>query len=432
MIRVWCAVYPVVLTPVFLFLHSPALGAEVELPAPTGPCAVGRIVFHWTDPTRPEPLAPRPGAHREVMVYVWYPARTGTDAPRAPYFPHAALVEKAVGEAEMRDEFGAALPRVRAGRLRAHAVENAQMPASGKRYPVLIFSHGFGETGLTYAALLEDLASHGYVVAAVEHPYDAFCVVFSVDRVVPFAQEKWNAAKAKPGGRVAYQVAQIPIRAADIRFVLDQLVRADQASRPATPLTGRLNLERVGVFGHSLGGMAAARACEGDQRIRAGMNQDSDYEGVPFIASSAGKGITQPFLFFATDHSIYVSKHKAPPNDAELARDKLTRAQHKEISERYQKAQDASLATLPGGSYRVSVETPGFTHRSFIDLPLLKASDDPAAVARNLENLRTVRTYTRAFFDKYLKGRKDTLLDQPAPRDSDSRLRVERFGPTSR
>ncbi len=96
---------------------------------------------------------------------------------------------------------------------------------------MLVFSPGFGETSLTYAAVLEDLASHGYVVFAVDHPHDAFCVVFPDGRAVPFDQAQWDAAIKRPGGAVAYQVAQVSIRAADMRYVIDRIM--DLARAPA-------------------------------------------------------------------------------------------------------------------------------------------------------------------------------------------------------
>ena len=80
---------------------------------------------------------------------------------------------------------------------------------------------------------------------------------------------------------------------------------------------------------------------------------------------------------------------------------------------------------MPGGSYRVSVGLPGFVHRSFIDTKLLRSIDDTAAVRTNVEYLGIVRTYTRAFFDRYLNDAPGELLT-PAG-DSTALLRVESF-----
>jgi pimeloyl-ACP methyl ester carboxylesterase len=361
------------------------------------------------------------------MVYIWYPADVGRDAVPAPYIPHFAQVENAVGVASLKGDLGPAYDPIKSGRLRSHSVENARCHPSQRPYPVLVFSHGFGESSLTYASLLEDLASHGYIVAAIEHPYDCSSVVFPGGRTVPFAKAAWDAAKAKPDGAVRYQIAQIPTRAADIRFVVDKLGGSDGAAMPGAILRGHLDLRRLGVFGHSLGGMAAARACEDDARIGAVMNQDSDYEGVPFILSSPGRKITQPFLFFASGHSIYISKNQPPPTAEQLAQMKMSRPQYEAIIQRYQKNQDDALGRLSGGAYRLCAETPGFNHRSFIDTSLFN-SGDKADLAQRLANMGIVRGYTRAFFDKYMRTAKDTLLDRDPPAKFGSKVRVDRFG----
>jgi len=362
------------------------------------------------------------------MACIWYPAEVTGDAAPAPYIPGFADVEKAVGASSLQGDLGAAYTAIKSGRLRSHSFDNAKCHPLHKAYPVLVFSHGFGESSFTYASMLEDLASHGYIVAAIEHPYDCSCVVFPGGRAVPFANAAWNAAKAKPDGAVQYQIAQIPTRSADIRFVIDKLaILDDSTTPPGAMLRARLDLGRLGVFGHSLGGMAAVRACEADQRIRAVMNQDSDYEGIPFILSSPERKITQPVLFFASAHSIYISKNQPAPTAEELTRMKLTRTQYESTIQKYQKNQDDALAHMSGGAYRICVETPRFNHRSFIDTNLFK-SGDKADLAQQLTNMEIVQHYTRAFFDKYLRTGKETLLDKDPPAKFGSRIRVDRFG----
>jgi pimeloyl-ACP methyl ester carboxylesterase len=411
-----------------LFSVAPwATGDEIALPPPTGPSAVGRTVYHWIDSSRLEALSDQKSAHRELLVYIWYPAEPQANTEKAAYLPHFELIEATVGETELKKDLGGAYTAVKAGSLRSHSIENAKISSARKQYPLLIFSHGFGETSLMYAGLLEDLASHGYVVAAIEHPYDASCVVFPDGRSVPFARERWASAKQKPDGAVAYQIEQIPIRAADIGFVLRQLITLDKTARLGEPLAGHLDFDRIGVLGHSLGGMAAVRACEKGARFRACMNQDSDYKGVPFIPSAPGVTIKQPFLFFASG-----SKHQPAPTEEQLARMKLTRAQYDSLVREYHKNQDEALAALKGGAYRVSVETEGFNHRSFIDTNLWLADDKAPTMSNRLKNLEIVRTYTRAFFDKYLKGTKNTVLDNGPAADPDSRIRVDRFGAAKR
>jgi predicted dienelactone hydrolase len=421
----------------FCLFSQPAPGLEVRLPAPAGPFAVGRVAYHWTDPSRPEPLSAQKGAHREVMVYVWYPADTSQNASQtAPYLPDFPAAQKEVREADLRDMFRPASYSTleKSGLPHTHTVENARMPSSAAKYPLLVFSHGWGNPTLLYTAELEDLASHGYVVAAIEHPYDTTFTIFPGGRIVLFAQEKYDTEVKKPHGYIDYAFARVEVMAADTRFVLDQLTRYDKMPSLHAPFAGHLDLRRIGAFGHSIGGMASARAAQIDNRIRACIDQDSiDDRGSPFTVFAPGKSpLEPPFLLFIGPSSDIFSARALHPSDTDLAAQKLTRAAYDAIIQKQQKQQNELLASVRGGSYRVLlVDIPGFTHRSFSDLPLL-AADDTAKMTESLRNFRLAQAYTRAFFDRYLKDRKETLLDLSAGDSSDSSVKVERFGPASK
>ncbi len=398
-----------------------------QLPAPSGVFQVGRTSLHWVDPSRTDPFARRLATRREVMVYVWYPTDRGVTGRRAPYVPHVDAIAHALGDSLMRDEFGAALPRVLAGDVDSYALDWPPLARARPRYPVLVFSPGFGETSLTYAAQLTDLASHGFVVFAIEHPSDAFAVWLPDGRVVPFAASSWDSARQRPTGAVAYQLAQVPVRADDMRFVLDRVTGLDARPAPRNPFAHRLDLGRVGAFGHSLGGVAAADACRVDARIRACANEDADDEGRPFAGGPAAHLIKQPFLFFASGHSIYVSARTPPPTAQALDRMKLTRAQYDSITALYQHNQDEALARMPGGAERVMAEAATFTHRTFIDLKLLQAADTSAREEQR-HDLDLVRAYLRAFFDRTLA---DTADSGGPPPPTDSIITVEHFGGTA-
>jgi hypothetical protein len=86
--------------------------------------------------------------------------------------------------------------------------------------------------------------------------------------------------------------------APDIRFVITELSYHDRAQSLKAPLAGRLDLQRVGALGHSMGGLAAVRACQLDSRIAACMNHDADIAGSPFVRSSPDEPLRKPLLFF--------------------------------------------------------------------------------------------------------------------------------------
>jgi predicted dienelactone hydrolase len=368
---------------------------------------VGRTELILVDSSRTEPFSQSPDARRELAVWVWYPAEAAKASRRAEYVPHLREIAGALGDSLVHAEFGSADSAIASGLVLSHSIADAPLLKTHRPFPVLIFSHGFGETSVTYSAQLEDLASHGYVVFGIDHPFDAWAVWLAPGRVVPFAGARWDSALARPGGAVAYQLAQVPLRADDIRFLLGQVIRLNRGV-PGSRFAGALDVGKIGAFGHSLGGIAAASACRRDARIRACLNEDADDAGRPYDGGPEALPIKQPFLFFATGHSIYVSPRTPQPSDSQLAGMHLSRTQYDSIVTLYQHNQDAALQSLPG-SIRVSAESEHFTHRTFLDLRVLQAPDS-AALAEQQHYLGVIRRYVRAFFDQALRGKGESVL----------------------
>jgi hypothetical protein len=360
------------------------------------------------------------------MIYVWYPAMATSVTPHAPYIPDMAKIVTSLGDPPMRAMFGSALGAMVSGRVQTASLDRAPFAPTVASAPLLLFSPGFEESVLTYAAQVEDLASHGYIVVGIDHPYDSWGVRFPDGRIIPFAQAQWDSAQRLPNGAVAYQLAQVPLRADDMRFVLNRLLASSKTPSREAPFAGHIDWTEVGAFGHSLGGVAAASACRTDARIRACLNEDAEDDGRPWDGGVAAHVIKQPFLFFVTRHSIYVSPRTPPPSAEALAQMKMTRAQYDSMANANQRNEDAALAAMPGGSYRVKAEAADFTHGTFMDRKLLQSSSDSLGRIQD-SYMNLVRTYVRAFFDQVLLSRTPTALDHVGT--IDSVITVERFKP---
>ncbi len=323
------------------------------------------------------------------MADVWYPAESG-EGPAALYLD-APAYERVLGLDRLKGTFGAAYEAVRAGLIRTHARERAPFARSAKQCPVLIFSHGGGLIKEIYTAQLEDLASHGYIVAALAHPYDSMLTVFPGGRSIPFDGNRWP--------RVASEEAdpdRLQWLADDFRFVLTELERMNRANEVGLPFAGHADLTRVGAFGHSQGGQAAARACQTDRRLQACLNQDGLSRFAPFYLDDRGWGMDQAFLLMAR------APRKDSPSDEEIAAMRMTRVQVEELVARLKARQDAVLRATGGGSYRVLLSSNKTTHMDFSDLPILQSRTRNEAVERE-RILSLVRTCTRGFFDHALR-----------------------------
>jgi len=380
----------------YLALSAPLLCVEANnlLPNPTGPYPVGRVSYYWIDSARPEPLAAASPAYRELMVDIWYPAETTAGKAPVPYLPDLASAEKLLGEAVAKKQFGAAYNQIVNRRLSTHAQEGAPFAAPSDDVPVLIFSHGLGVLKTGYTAQLEDLASHGFVVAAIAHTYDTWLVAFPDGRVVRFDQERRKASNGSERASIQYEDSRMQVWATDIRFTIDQLTRYDRETEFQDAFQGHLDLARLGAFGHSAGGRAAALACQTDARIRACLNMDGVADNWPFYRDVQGNTMSQPFLLFVRKRT------GPPPSDEELARMGYAREDLAKLIQSIDGKQDERLKSMPAGSYRITLSTPGANHMNFSDEPLLEPEGDDS-----LRNQEIVRTYTRAFFEK-TPGRK--------------------------
>ena len=261
------------------------------LPTPTGPFAVGRTTYVWSDAAHADPMAPQPGSKRELLAWIWYPAASPRSSPSVDdYLPASwrIALERQVGVPFMQS-----LTRD-LSRVHAHSIRDAEVSLQQHSYPVVVVRAGLAALTTDYTTLAEDLASHGYVVVGFDAPYRSFVVVFPDGRVIARAPEN-NADLL--GGQEKEHLANKLVQAwsADMGFVLDQLERVN-ATDPSGRFLGRLDLQRVGVFGHSLGGATALQFCHDDSRCKAGI----DVDGAP-LGSVIGEGVTQPFMFLLSD-----------------------------------------------------------------------------------------------------------------------------------
>ena len=398
------------------------------LPAPTGAFGIGRVTVVYEDASRVEPLDPKVG-NRRIKVDFWYPAdpAVSNGTAGAEYLDILAF-ERALGAKsstdrgtdtpaeEVRKQLGAAYDLVKDGGVKTHAVIGAPFASSLRRSPILIFSPGGGMVSELYTSQLEDLASHGYIVAAITHSYDGFLTLFPDGSSVAYDARRWPKIPSLEGEA---NLNQLEWHTDDMRVVLDELGRS--ASR--LPFAGRLDLGRVGAFGHSSGGIAAAHACQKDRGIMACLNQDGAVAMQPYYLDVRGWGMDQAFMF------IERAPRKEQPSDTELAAMKLTRARVNEIRKRLDANRDRALRATGKGSYHVLLQSSSTTHMDFGDLQILGAKDRSERERRE-RVMGIIRSYTRAFFDKFLMETKSPFLEGRA---GDPLVEgVEFFGPAKR
>ena len=181
------------------------------------------------------------------MLTVYYPADPAPDAEIAPFMTET--MKRAVAQ-----NLGVPYTLLN---IETHTF--ADQPAAQGEFPLLIFSPGFGNLTAFYTSLLEDIASHGYIVAAIWHPYSTGLVEFDDGRIAIINQAGSDISDAN-------RPAMGAVWTGDALFSLNSL-RALNQDDPI--LAGHIDFEHVGAFGHSFGGATAAELAHDDARVDA-------------------------------------------------------------------------------------------------------------------------------------------------------------------
>ena len=358
-------------------------GHTPYLPEPTGPGPVGTTSLRLIDTSRPDPWAAGVSA-RELMISLWYPA-TSPDGRRAPYMTPAE------SELQLTSRGITGVAPDALSTVRTNAAVDATPAGRQRALPLVVLSPGFTNSRSTLTALAEDLASHGYVVAGIDHTYESFGTAFPDGRITTClareARRRDKEFKEKLGAG----------RAADVSFVLGELTGA----QPAWPAAGLIDPSRIAMAGHSAGGAAAIAAMVADSRIRAGIDMDGATD-----APIPDHGLSRPFLFLGKQSNYTPGSGGAvAPGTREwkLLRGAVTTWER-----------DWTLLT----GWKRWLVVAGAIHASFTDLGLLaeQAGIDTGAGLSGARSLDITRAYVRAFFDQHLRGTPQALLDQPSPR----------------
>lgn len=356
-----------------------------ELPEPTGPFPVGTTSFFWVDESREEYYADTDSSpKRQIMVQAWYPAAPYPEAPTAPYLQGLPLIAESLARRYNLTPFLFSYIDL----MRTHAYLDAPLAEDEPGYPVLVFSHGWFGFRSQSTYLMEELASQGYIIFSVDHTYGALATVFPDGEVV------LSNSEALPHGVPDAQYIRAIQKlgdtwVGDLRFVLDQVERLNSGEL-ASPFEGQLDLSRLGIFGHSTGGGAAVEACWLDERCQAGLAMDAWLE--PYSSKMAQEGLVKPFLFLESENWS---------GDTEDENTIL-------FSQLYDHTtSDIYLLTISGSKHFDFADIPALT-------PLVSLSSlNPPLYGRRI--LEITSTYSLAFFERYLEGEDQPLLESPSP-----------------
>lgn len=385
-----------------------------RLPEPTGALKVGTQTFHFVDADRNEIFGEAPGGKRALMVQVWYPAQNTKGKPM-PFIPDG---DKVLKEEPMSKTFG--IPTIFMEYMKSissHSYENADVSGSSTTYPLIILNHGYGSSKIYHTSQAENLASHGYIVASIDHTYSTFATVFPDGRTTTMKTDEELIGEKKYRNKVG------KVWTDDVSFTLDQLERINSGGIPSK-LNGKMDLGRIGVFGHSFGGAASYDSAY-DPRITAGIDLDGSlylYDKEP---------LSKPFMFMFSDMAFdlfnKVREHYVY-TDEELKEKGVTRKQIEEDTKGAETQVGHLEHVAKNGGQILYIENT--EHYNLADLQFLTPLFQQIKLTGKISPARSasiVNAYTLDFFDKYLKHKGGSLIDGPSGEYSEVKFMTSRF-----
>ena len=256
-----------------------------NLPSPTGNFSVGTQIMTWEDSSRKEWFTENPDDYRKIVIQVWYPAIDVFGDP-SPYIDN------------WRERIGPISEQINVSKMLITSIKdvqsnsylNAKLYTSDKKFPLIIFSHGLGGMRMQNTIQMETLASEGYLVVAIDHAYDANITLFEDGSAANFrsgaegdltVQEFWDL-----------RIPQLNTRSEDVIFLLDEI---ELLIEMGDLFWRSINMDHIGIMGHSFGGATAIISSAKDDRLDACIALDGWI--VPIESSYIQSGMKVPLLY---------------------------------------------------------------------------------------------------------------------------------------
>ncbi len=382
-----------------LFILSVSLSLLLpvfSLPEPEGPYAAGTETFHFVDAARDELLTDLEGDKRELIVQFWYPANINDQAKSEPVFPQTDGKFEELKQAFSRELGGFPAFLIDYWKyIGTNSYKGAKISAAQQSWPVVILSHGMGTTRTIHTSQAENLASNGFVVAAIDHTYSTVITSFPDGKTTGFRTELNKDNLYEASSRVGTIWLQ------DVEFVVDQLERMN-AGDMESPFINKLDLSNIGAMGHSFGGSTAFNSLCLSEKTKAAINMDGT-----LFRLDGSYNLEKPFLLITSEGYLERAElfKKASITDEELKTNKLTRELYN-IYKPMLVSENEFLEKLQKNKGKL-ILMENAAHFNYTDLQLYTSLLQYAGItgsANGRQFAGTINRYVLDFFNENLRG----------------------------
>jgi dienelactone hydrolase len=346
-------------------ISIPVVFPVFKLAEPTGVYSVGTSNYIYTDQSRKVSN----GGPRKINVQIWYPAEIQSSIKKEKYTSnlseYSAAIQKVYGVPKHLLSYLSLID--------SHAYKDAPFTEKFEKAPVIFFSHGnmMGQRFTnTFQAL--ELASHGYIVVAVEHPETALMSVYSNSDFVTFKD-------TSSGLPMEYEVqnrASKPVieqQTLDIEFVLKQIQDMNEKNGKST-IIGRMDFDKLGIIGHSQGGATAVDVMYKNKGFKAAIDMDGYLYGEERM-----EALDRPLLIMNGKFEYEELKDSIEMSNSEQARRKIVL-----------------------GDLGTSIDIKEAGHLSFTDIPLYSPIIKILS-PKTKQNHKIINELTLVFLNNYFK-----------------------------
>ena len=339
------------------------------MPKLTGKHSIGSTIHHWTDHERKEWFTDDPNDVRQIMVQLWYPAQKTKKAEMTPYLDKIDLRSQTMAKA---GKFPPQLIK-HLELTKTNSYLNLKAEPEAAPLPIIIISHGITGMRHIHTSLAEKLSNNGYLVIALDHSYDANLTIFPDGSVADYRSDITGFPDS-----VSIRKKQLQTRAADVQFVINQLIKI-QSGKIKHQLNGYLDLNRIGVAGHSYGGGTSIMVSYLDPRVKATLVLDSWMNPLP--QKIIENGIQQPL--------IYIGRPKWTDSDYPTNTDLVAKL----------------MDNTKGANYYLTINET--LHLNYCDAPLFSPLAKyflDIGKMNGIKSVNLINNISLQFFDQHLKS----------------------------